>query len=225
MLEIRSFGPPPERYADRVVAEMMRELARKHATLWDEISAVVTACGGAGTPKAQRKLAQRIERAGAYHTVLNPGKRGRFDIMIYDFTGYDPGRDEEIRPGDPICPKPWIACNLSAVESQGGGHNKIQAHSRPLLFITCHAMSRVAQRLGARNADHLMKATRLIWNTCLKFINDGADATAWFNAPPAGWRVSLPTIDGKSWAVLKRNEKRTALVCTTVITEDEHAPE
>jgi hypothetical protein len=63
--EIQSLGLPPERHADRVVAEMMRELARKHVTLWDEIGAVVCTCkGGAGSPKAQRKLESASSETG-----------------------------------------------------------------------------------------------------------------------------------------------------------------
>lgn len=219
MQTIQSIGPPPERHADRVVAEMMRALAKKHATLWDEIGRVVcTAHGGAGSPKAQRKLRDRILRAGAYHAKLYEGKRGRFTIMIYDFTGFDPSRDEEIRRGDaiPLDLKPWISCNLSILESPGGGRDEIRVDSRPLLFITCHAMSRVAQRFGARTSDHLMTATHVIFNECIALLNK-KKMEALLNAPPDGWRVLLPVISGKAYAVLKRHEKRKALICATVI--------
>src|SRR5262245_18859588 len=213
--QIISRGRPPERHADRVVSGMMRALARKHAMLWDEISAVVCTCrGGAGSPRAQRKLAERIERAGAYHTKLYEGKRGRFTIVIYDFTGFDPSRDEEIRFGDPIPPKSWISCNLSLLESPGGGRDLIEVHSRPMLFITCHAMCRVAQRFGARTSDHLMTATHTIWNECIKLINEKKEKD-WLAAPPDGWRV--PIMDGNALAVLRRYEKRKAMICVTVI--------
>jgi len=217
MHTIQSIGPPPERHADRVVAEMMREIARKHVTLWDEISAVVVTCKkGAGGPRAQHKLGERIKRAGAYHTKVYPGKRGRFCIVIYDFTSYDPGRDAEIRPGDPIPPKPWIACNLSVLDSPGGGADKIEVDSRPLLFITCHAMSRVAQRLGARTSAHLMTATQIIWNECIGLLNT-KKIDALLAPPPDGWRVPLPIMGSSVHAILKRHEKRKALICATVI--------
>jgi len=219
MLEIKSVGPPPERYADRVVAEMMREMAKTHATLWDTIHDVVKTSRG-GSPKAQRKLAERIKRAGAYRTFLDEGKRGKFEIMIYDFTGYDIAHDAEIRRGDRIPDKPWISCNLSVLTSPGNGRDMIEVHARPILFISVHALSRMAQRFGMRTPKHLRVAIGIIYNACIKLINDGKDEKAWLNAPSEGWRVPIPPIP--ALAVLKRHEKRHALVCATVIPEDEH---
>jgi len=217
--EIQSLGLPPERHADRVVAEMMREVAKTHISVWDTISEVIKDSRG-GSPKAQRKLAERILRAGAAYTKLWPGKRGKFEIMIYDFTGFDPSRDAEIGSDDPIPEKPWIACNLSWLESPGGGRNMVEVKSRPVLFITHHAMSRVAQRLGMRTSKHLMAAARIIWNGCLDLLNEkadrNADKDAWFKAPPAGWRVPILPMEG-AVVVLKQHEKRRALVAATVI--------
>jgi len=212
---IQSLGLPPARHADRVVAEMMRDLAKKHATLWDEISTVVCTCkGGAGSPRAQTRLGERIKQAGAYHTKVYSGKRGKFEIVIYDFVGFDPGRDAEIRAGDPIPPKPWIACNVSILESPGRGRNEIRVDSRPLLFITCHAMSRVAQRFGARTLDHLMTATHVIFNECIALFNQ-KKVEALLDTPLEGWRV--PLMDSSALAILKHHEKRKALICVTVI--------
>jgi hypothetical protein len=212
---IRSLGLPPERHADRIVAEMLREVARTHSTLWDAIEEVVAVSRG-GSPKAQRKLAERILRAGAIHTKLWPGKRGKYQIMIYDFTGFDPSRDAEIGPDDPIPEKPWISCNLSLLESPGGGRNVVEINSRPLLFITHHALSRGAQRLGMRTSAHMTEAARIIWNSCVKLLNDKGDIEQWLDAPPQGWRVPIPPMEG-AVAVLKRHEKRRALVAATVI--------
>jgi hypothetical protein len=215
--EIQSLGLPPVRHADRVISEMMRILARKHATLWDEISAVICTCkGGTGSPRAQIRLGERIKNAGAYHTKVYPGKRGRFSIVIYDFTGFDPSRDEEIRFGDPIPLdlKPWISCNLSILESPGGGRDMIEVNSRPLLFITCHSMSRLAQRFGARTSDHLMTATHVIFNECIALFNQ-KKMEALLDTPPEGWRV--PLMNSSALAILKRYEKRRALICVTVI--------
>jgi hypothetical protein len=220
---IQSIGLPPERHADRVVAEMMRDLARKHATLWDTLTEVISSCRG-GSPKAQAKLAERIKRAGAYHTKLYPGKRGKFMIMIHDFTGFDPWRDKEIGFGDPVPEKPWISGNISLLQSPGGGRDTLEVNSRPLLFITHHAMSRVAQRLGLRTSDHLIGATHILWNGCIDHINrhgrlndrNDEGKEKWLAAPPEGWRVPIPPIDGAR-AVLKRHETRRALIAATVI--------
>ena len=64
---IQSIGPPPERHADRVVAEMMRDLARKRATLWKAINEAIASSTDGG-PRAQRKMAERASRRNA--TVL-----------------------------------------------------------------------------------------------------------------------------------------------------------
>jgi len=217
MLEIKSVGPPPERYADRVVAEMMRDMARTHATLWDAIHDVVKTSRG-GSPKAQRKLAERIKRAGAYRTFLTEGKRGRFEILIYDFTGYDVARDAEITGDDPIPEKPWISCNVSVLTSPGNGQDVIKVHARPILFISVHALSRMAQRLGMRTSRHLKAAIGIIFNGCIKFVNANEK---WLDAPPDGWRVPIPPIPAR--AVLKRHEKRSALICATILRDDDNA--
>jgi hypothetical protein len=131
--------------------------------------------------------------------ALSTGKRGKYEILIYDFTGFDPSRDAEIGPNDPIPEKPWISCNLSMLESPGGGRNMVEVNSRPVLFITHHAMSRVAQRLGMRTSEHLMASARIIWNGCLTLLNNKANEDAAKRHPTAGvsrsrrWRMLLPS--------------------------------
>jgi len=126
---IQSLGPPPERHADRVVAEMLRDLARKHAAL---AVAIPVAFGSSadGSPKAQAKMAERIRRAGAYHVQLYPGKRGRYQLLVHDFVGWDPSRNAEIGVDSPIPEKPWIACCVTSVNSSGGGRNHFDFHAR-----------------------------------------------------------------------------------------------
>src|SRR5262249_39495192 len=91
MTAIQSVRPPPERHADRVVAGMLRQLAVDHARLWETI-AKIAANSSDGTPKAQRKMEERIKRTGVLTTDLLPGKRGRYTLLIYDLSGYDPQR-------------------------------------------------------------------------------------------------------------------------------------
>lgn len=214
VLQIESVGPPPERHADRVVAEMMRQLARDHSRLWDTI-AKVAADSSDGSPRAQRKMEERIKRAGALTTELRPGKRGRYTLLIYDLTGYDQRRDAPIQLGDPVPERPWISCNLTALESKGGGKNEVELSSRPILFITHHAMSRAAQRLGMRTTDHLITATTAIWNGALELIKEKETVEAWLDAPPQGWRAPIELM-GNATVVLKRHHKRQALVAATV---------
>jgi hypothetical protein len=72
MHEIQSVGLPPERHADHVVAAMMRQLAEARKTLWETVAEAIVDSSD-GSPKAQRKMEQRIRRAGAVQT--EPGER------------------------------------------------------------------------------------------------------------------------------------------------------
>jgi len=211
---IQSIGPPPERHADRVVAEMMRHLARKRATLLEAINEAI-ANSTDGGPRAQRKMAERIERAGALNTELTSGKRGRYTLTFCDFTGWDAKRDAEIRLGDKIPEKPWIACNVTILSSPGRGRETLDCRSTPVILITHHAMSRTAQRLGLRTTEHLMVAARTIWNGAVKLLND-KENKAWLDAPPQGWRVPIEA-KGEAFVILKRHDKHDrVLVAATV---------
>lgn len=59
---IQSLGAPPERHADRVVAAMLRQLAQTRAQLFPLICAAFQNSSD-GSPKAQRKLEQRVKQA------------------------------------------------------------------------------------------------------------------------------------------------------------------
>jgi hypothetical protein len=73
-LGIQSIGPPPQQHADRIVAEMLRDLAGKRAQVELAIIAAIETSRD-GNPKAQAKMAERIRRAGAEYVSLQPGKR------------------------------------------------------------------------------------------------------------------------------------------------------
>jgi hypothetical protein len=211
---IQSVGLPPERHADRVVAAMMRQLAETRKTLGETIvEAIVDSSDG--SPKAQRKMEQRIRRAGAVQTELTPGKRGKYTIIIYDFTGWCPSRDAEIQIGDKIPEKPWIACNIGVLRSEGAGRERVSYRTRPVLFITHHALSRAAQRIGLRTPDDLIFAVKIIWRAAFKLLAEKKDIEKWFAAPPQGWRVPMGA--GNDRVVLSRHYKRKALVATTAM--------
>lgn len=217
-LSIQSVGAPPERHSDRVVAEMLRQLAQARARLWPEMWSAINSSSD-GSPKAQRKMAARIKRAGAIGVDLEPGKRGRYTLTFYHSCGWDPGADKAIDPGDPIPARPWIAYYTTIIESSGNGRLDARLVSAPLLFVTHHALSRTAQRFGARTTDHLLNASTVIWNAAIMFASEiGIDK--WLGAPLQGWRAPLD--EGKSsFVVLKRHKKHNALVAATVIAAHE----
>jgi hypothetical protein len=209
MTMIQCVGAPPERHADRVVAQMLRDLARKRAQL---MPAIITAIDKSGSPKAQQKMAERVRQAGAVKVILEPGKRGRYELEIYELAGWDPIRDEEISVGDPIPEKPWIAYYLTRLESKGRGRG-FEFASASALLITHHALSRTAQRLGFRTSEHMLHAATLIWNATAGFINNNSGR--WIDPPPQGQRAPLGI--GDAIVVLKRHETRkTTLVAATV---------
>jgi hypothetical protein len=54
VLEIQSVGAPPERHADRIVADMMRHLAEQQASLWETVNDVTKSPHTRdGNPRAQ----------------------------------------------------------------------------------------------------------------------------------------------------------------------------
>jgi hypothetical protein len=150
-LGIQSVGLPPEQHADRVIAEMLRDLARKRAQIELAIGAAIKSSKD-GNPKAQAKMAERMRRAGAEHVTLTPGKRGRYEITIYHWTGWDPIGDQEIRDDSTMPQKPWIACQFTYIETKGRGRGLAEYTGGPLLLVTHHALSRAAQRFGIRTA-------------------------------------------------------------------------
>jgi hypothetical protein len=206
---IQSLGPPPERHADRVIAEMMRELARARAHRRHLITETVDRSWD-GSPKAQARMAARIRKAGALHVFLEPGKRGRYSLAIFDWMGWDPARDAEITQDDPIPEKPWIASLLIRID--GKGHGRVTVRASRLLFVTHHVLSRAAQRRNVRTVFDMIDAAADIENAGLALLNEKG-LEAGHAAPPDGWRTSLK--DGGT-VVLKKHETHTALVAVTV---------
>jgi hypothetical protein len=213
MTSIQSIGLPPERHANRIISEMIRQMAREHAQLWDAIRAIA-ATSSDGNPRAQRKLEARIRRLGAVNTRLTPGKRGRYQLQLFDDMGWDVARDAPILVGDEIPQNVQIVCTLSVLESEGRGRNSVVLAARPVLFLTKHAMSRFAQRLGARELKYMRRVKNLMWNAAMSLLEEKQSLDAWLAAPPEGWRA--PIADGTAVVVLKRHEKREALIAATV---------
>jgi hypothetical protein len=222
-LSIQTPGPPPERHADRLVAEMLRHLAIKRALLSNKIvDALVTSSDG--SPRAQRKMHDRVLRAGASRALLEPGKRGRYTLFYFDWTGWNAARGKEIEVDDPIPPKPQIVCWLSSIKSEGRGRHKSHFRTAPFLFVTHHALSRTAQRLGVRTVADLEAVVARLSDTAMelnkKNLGLSDDDGGWARVPPMGWRVPL-TKSGNIVVVLKKHDALPALVAATVITPEE----
>ena len=95
---IQSVGLPPEKHADRVVAEMLRFIAREQQARRARNRLVHKAMSD-WSPKAQARMVERIRRSGGPAVIdvkLTPGTRGRYLIEIYDWCVWDDERGIEI---------------------------------------------------------------------------------------------------------------------------------
>jgi hypothetical protein len=211
---ILSVGLPPERHADRVIAEMLRELARKKASLMDRLVEVMIGSKD-GNPKAQIKMASRLREAGASCVRLEPGKRGRYSLYIHTYVGWDPTKDAEIGPEDTIPEKPWICCYITLIDSKGHGRTrKEDIMLIPLLFISHHVLSRAAQRVGLRTNEHLIDTVKVIWNASARLLADKG-FEEWMNPPPMGHKIQLE--ETSTHVFLQRHYTRHAMVAATMI--------
>jgi len=211
---IQSVGPPPERHADRVVAQMMHQFARRYSTLMNEVAALADHANDGG-PRGQSKLLNAIKRLPVMTAYLRPGKRGKYRIFFYCLTGWDYRRNDLIKIDDPIPERPWIACILCQLESFGRGRKYRELSARPLVLITHHALSRAAQRLELRESAAIPIVAEAILDAAVQLLLEKKTIAAWLNAPAQGWRVALDADD--SVVVLKRHETVNALVAATVL--------
>jgi hypothetical protein len=225
---------------------MLQEMVQRHAKLWAAIRAIPKDPHMRdGNPRAQAKLEAKIKNLGALQTGLIPGKRGRYELRVYSFAGWDPQRDAVIEPGDPIPDKPWI-CTMLYIVRGNGQHRISHGSSSPVLFLTHHSLSRAAQRWGVRTVSDLSAAIEEIATVAFDYlinrsltdltgqreaVVDGDDSRipldqprgaggdpwfdTWFDTPPEGVRLPMP--GGVGVIVLTKHATRPALVVATVL--------
>jgi len=92
-LAIHSVGAPPEQHADRVVAEMLHVLVRGRLEREKHIKATLNLPDG--NPRAQAKLAKKLEERG-WPFILDvslrkTGKPGRYELNFVTLDGWSPG--------------------------------------------------------------------------------------------------------------------------------------
>ena len=215
--QIQSIGPPPELHADRVVAEMLHWIIAQRDRRW-EIFWAEWNSGSIGNPKGQSRMVKRMREAGGdllLHLHLDPGKRARFELPLSEVVGYDPRLNTAIHAkGPPPPPKPWLSVVATHVKWYGRVRHP-EINDAEVLLLTHHALSRLAQRAGARAPSDLLAATRVLFDVILH-AQIGPD-----DVPPAGRRftVSLPEHMGEATAVVARHENPEvrALVVTTIL--------
>jgi hypothetical protein len=213
--QINSVGPPPERHPNRVVAGWLRHMAERNARVTaaiDEISRDPHVRDGC--PKAQKRLEQKLKAAGATHTILNSGKRGRYSLSSWSWIGWDRVLDQPIKIDDDIPDKPWVASYC--YEILGMGHCRMRFASYSPLMISHHALSRCVQRWEVITLPELEKVVQTIGTVGLTAIGKlGLKSDNWHKTPDCGIRIPFP--GGKSVMVLQGHETRTAMVVATIM--------
>jgi len=201
---IQAVGAPPERYADRITAEMMRHLVAQSAHIRETVREIVLATVNDGSPRGQQRMRKRIDAAGTtlgrsnVRTLLKPGKRGKYEIRFVFWAGWDRDREEEIKVGDPIPERPQIVHWCAKLKGTGNGKRSISY--APMLIISHHVLSRTAQRHGLRTLDDMFGAIEILNQWVIKFFRymdtETDDRNRILQAPPEGWRVP---INSRSW--------------------------
>jgi hypothetical protein len=213
---IECLESPPERHADRVTADMIRFLIAQRAGTNARVEAELVRSFGKrdGNPKAQEKFVERVRSAGGktlLSVLLCPGKRGRYSMVIYDWVGFDPERNLTIQESDVPPPKPWLACWTTLFSALDG---KRDSATGAFLLVTHHALSRLAQRLGAREPDDLLAAVQVLGRAGIAQMHrddDGVGMQAWYNQPPD----RLPLLGGQ--AIIKKPGALGAPIVVTVL--------
>ena len=218
---IKSLGLPPEKHADRVVREMLKVLTAAHQWCWSAILAVIEQSND-GNPAAQRKMLERIkEAAQAFYlgAHIKTGKRGRYVLTIATMNAWNAETKAIVFPDDPMPETPWLAFSTTTITSKGK-HRYDDEVCELYLFVTHHALSRLAQRCGARTIDDVAQAARRIGVT---FLKTGRQTIDKILRDDGRMKVELPREMGTAVCPLKKydDEYDGSLVITTLWKEDE----
>src|SRR5262245_45559980 len=214
---IQSLGSPPEKHADRIVAEMLKLIVAAQATCWPAIRTALKTADG--NPAAQERMHRKLKAAvsSLLGSKLMPGKRGRYHLSFLLLAGWNAERKTLIDAGDPIPEKPWIVLSNIWIESRGRFRYITKAHYS--LFITHHALSRLAQRCDVRTIDAVYDAVLRIVNRYMAWCADND------NQPPRDGdrlKVELPHGMGNAICTLCNHaDYETSAVVVTLWREDE----
>lgn len=201
--EIKTVGPPPERHAARVVADMCRWLTTEQPRLHARHLALLktTSAAKLGNPKAQQRFMRRLRadpvlKGRILSTSLNPGKRGKCTLSWLVWKMVTP-EGEDASPTD-LYP-PWICCCMDVFYIR----DKDASHRIRLVTFSHHAMQRLAERCGAKTPDDLLAALR--------------DIALWMlNADPQTEIDSLRIPVAGGTAIVEMTEKHGPLVKTVL---------
>jgi hypothetical protein len=147
-LQITSIGPPHELHADGVVAQMMRHLIEQATHVRDELQQII-AHSNDGGERAQRKLRDKLQQAGTVcgrrivACNLTPGKRGRYQMRMMFWSGWNRDKDREIGPDHKIPKRPWICLWYTEGQRPRASQGRVAARdAEGARIVSVRALSR-----------------------------------------------------------------------------------
>jgi hypothetical protein len=168
---------------------------------------------------AQLKMLERIkEAAGSFclGAEIETGKRGRYVLTFLTMNALNAETKKIVRPDDPIPEKPWLAFSFVSITSKG--RSRYDNECGVYLLVTHHALSRLAQRCGARTIDDVAQAARQIGSTFFEYGSQTADEILRDNTR---MKVELPREMGTAVCPLRRYDDFGCVVIATLWKEDE----
>jgi hypothetical protein len=211
---IQSIGPPPEKHAQRLAAEMTRWLIEKQHSVDVEWRRAIRTRDD-GNPAAQRRMVEKLKRIGGenvFAAYLKPGKRRKYELTLHRWTGW--GLEGSIFPGETIPERPWIGVFLTFVRAT---YAKVDVDEHAVAIISHHALARLAERCGARKPQDLIGHARKLSNAVMDAL---LAQTVDFDKPPPGgcWRIPY---DGGIMVLGLTEEDSLPLVLTVLAPEGE----
>jgi hypothetical protein len=220
---------PPELHANRVIGNMLRYLTEQSAAI-GFITKYLALKARDGGPRGQRRLERRIREAGTVmgqriiSTRLEPGKRGRYYLQYIYWSGFDPATCKEITDIDKIPEKPWICLWNCAIISKGGGYESLGFAHQPVILISHHIFSRMAQRLGLRSLPGMLLAIFNLTGAVMEFMVRHDIDLHNTESPPKGWHLLFESLQSlvddsvpaRATLVLKKHETLPAFVVATL---------
>ena len=211
---IESVGPPPDQHAERIVSEMLRFMHRGRSKLTQKYAKGLINVHTMGGPEGQRRTVNRLRGAIGpllLEIGLAPAKRGKFTLLISEWSLWDPKKFDMIHADEPA---PMGNAWLAVMTSTYTGANYLPKVRRGVsLIISYHAMVRLCQRAGVRTISDMIVAVRKLWGAV-----DGVmgrfepESSDWLRPPDGSWLVELP-VEGKPLAVLAPTRRSMARSC------------
>ena len=189
---IHAVGEVPERHADRVVAEMLRWIVADRQQRMTALKGILGSTPDAN-PQQQQRLVDKFRRLGGPFfplvTLVESGKRGRYEIRILSIDGWNRDAQEIIFVSDEIPERPQLAASI--ITAKGLGNHRHDVETSVLLIASHHALSRLVQRSKNRTVDDLLLAVTNLFvafaatgleidgeNPRLRFRTAGGDVVA-----------------------------------------------